>query len=141
MTFYQCCGSGPASGSVRQRYGSTDPYQNVTRIRSTDSRHLVNKIWAVQKIQELRVTLQGRSTKICVVMLQSEGGGGGQGGGGGADAVTAFCSECEISSRYTQYASYCQQSYGSGSISQKYGSGSFYHQAKVVSKTLIPTVL
>jgi hypothetical protein len=59
----------------------------------------VNKIWAVQKIQELRVALQGRSTKICVVMLQSEGGGGGQVGGGGADAVTAFCSECEISSR------------------------------------------
>jgi hypothetical protein len=65
---------------------------------TVDCRHLVNKIWAVQKIQELRVALQGRSTKICVVMLQSEGGGGGQ-GGGGADAVTAFCSECEISSR------------------------------------------
>jgi hypothetical protein len=31
----------------------------------------------------------------------------------------------------------------SGSISQRYGSGSgsFYHQAKIVSKTLIPTVL
>jgi hypothetical protein len=73
--------------------------------------HLVNKIWAVQKIQELRLALQGRSTKICVVMLQSEGGGGGQ-GGGGADAVTAFCSECEISSRYMhyRYSSYCQPS-------------------------------
>ncbi len=30
---------------------------------------------------------------------------------------------------------------GSGSISQTYGSGSFYHQAKIVNKTLIPTVL
>ncbi len=34
---------------------------------------------------------------------------------------------------------------GSGSISRRYvigsGSGSFYHQAKIVSKTLIPTVL
>ncbi len=32
---------------------------------------------------------------------------------------------------------------GSGSISQRYGSkfGSFYHQAKIVRKTLIPTVL
>ncbi len=32
---------------------------------------------------------------------------------------------------------------GSGSISQRYGSGSgsFYHQAKIVWKTLIPTVL
>jgi hypothetical protein len=30
---------------------------------------------------------------------------------------------------------------GSGSISQRYGSGSFYHQAKLVRKTLIPTVL
>ncbi len=30
---------------------------------------------------------------------------------------------------------------GSGSISQKYGSGSFYHQAKIVRKTLIPTAL
>jgi hypothetical protein len=30
---------------------------------------------------------------------------------------------------------------GSGSISQRYGSGSLYHQAKMVRKTLIPTVL
>jgi hypothetical protein len=32
---------------------------------------------------------------------------------------------------------------GFGSISQRYrsGSGSFYHQAKIVRKTLIPTVL
>ena len=30
---------------------------------------------------------------------------------------------------------------GSGSISQWYGSGSFYHQVKFVRKTLIPTVL
>jgi hypothetical protein len=30
---------------------------------------------------------------------------------------------------------------GCGFISQRYGSGSFYHQAKIVSKTLIPTVL
>ncbi len=30
---------------------------------------------------------------------------------------------------------------GSGSISTRYGSGSFYHQAKIVSKTLIQTVL
>ncbi len=30
---------------------------------------------------------------------------------------------------------------GSGSISQRYGSGSLYHQAKIVGKTLIPTVL
>jgi DNA mismatch repair ATPase MutL len=30
---------------------------------------------------------------------------------------------------------------GSGSISQRYGSGSFYHSAKVVRKTLISTVL
>ncbi len=30
---------------------------------------------------------------------------------------------------------------GPGSISQRYGSGSFYHQAKIVRKTLIPTVL
>jgi hypothetical protein len=32
---------------------------------------------------------------------------------------------------------------GSGSTSQRYGSGSgsFYHQAKIVRKTLIPTVL
>ncbi len=29
----------------------------------------------------------------------------------------------------------------SGSISQKYGSGSFYHQAKIARKTLLPTVL
>jgi hypothetical protein len=28
-----------------------------------------------------------------------------------------------------------------GSVSQRYGSGSFYHQAKTVRKTLIPTVL
>jgi hypothetical protein len=28
-----------------------------------------------------------------------------------------------------------------GSISQRYGYGSFYHQAKIVSKPLIPTVL
>jgi hypothetical protein len=28
-----------------------------------------------------------------------------------------------------------------GSISRRYGHGSFYHQAKIVSKTLIPTVL
>ncbi len=27
---------------------------------------------------------------------------------------------------------------GSGSISQRYGSGSFYRQAKIVRKTLIP---
>ncbi len=30
---------------------------------------------------------------------------------------------------------------GSGSTSQRYGSGSFYHQAKIVRKPLIPTVL
>jgi hypothetical protein len=30
---------------------------------------------------------------------------------------------------------------GSGSISQRHGSGSFYHQAKIGRKTLIPTVL
>ena len=30
---------------------------------------------------------------------------------------------------------------GSGSISQRNGSGSFYHHAKIVRKTLIPTVL
>ncbi len=30
---------------------------------------------------------------------------------------------------------------GSESVSQRYGSGSFYHQAKIVRKTLIPTVL
>jgi hypothetical protein len=30
---------------------------------------------------------------------------------------------------------------GSGSISQRYRSGSFYHQAKKVRKTLIPTAL
>jgi hypothetical protein len=29
---------------------------------------------------------------------------------------------------------------GSGSISQRYGSGSFYHQEKTVRKTLISTV-
>jgi hypothetical protein len=29
----------------------------------------------------------------------------------------------------------------SGSISQRYGSGSFHQQAKIVRKTLIPTVL
>ncbi len=29
----------------------------------------------------------------------------------------------------------------SGSISQRYGSGSFHHHAKIVIKTLIPTVL
>ncbi len=29
----------------------------------------------------------------------------------------------------------------SGSTSQRYGSGSFYHQAKLVRKTLIPTAL
>jgi hypothetical protein len=29
---------------------------------------------------------------------------------------------------------------GYGSFSQRYGSGSFYHQAKIVRKTLIPTV-
>jgi hypothetical protein len=31
--------------------------------------------------------------------------------------------------------------FGSGSISQMYGSESFYHQAKKVRKNLIPTVL
>jgi hypothetical protein len=31
--------------------------------------------------------------------------------------------------------------FGSGSTSQRYGSGSFYHHAKIVRKTLIPTVL
>jgi len=30
---------------------------------------------------------------------------------------------------------------GSGFTSQRYGSGSFYHQAKKIRKTLIPTVL
>jgi hypothetical protein len=30
---------------------------------------------------------------------------------------------------------------GSGSISQRYGSGSFFHQAKIIRKTLIPTAL
>ncbi len=30
---------------------------------------------------------------------------------------------------------------GSGSTSQSYGSGSFYHHAKIVRKTLIPTIL
>ncbi len=30
---------------------------------------------------------------------------------------------------------------GSGSVSQKYASGSFFHLAKIVRKTLIPTVL
>ncbi len=30
---------------------------------------------------------------------------------------------------------------GSGSVSQRYGSGSFYHQTKIVRRTLIPTVL
>jgi hypothetical protein len=29
---------------------------------------------------------------------------------------------------------------GSGSISQRYGSGSFYHHANIVRKTLIPTM-
>jgi hypothetical protein len=30
---------------------------------------------------------------------------------------------------------------GSGSFRQRYGSGSFYHQAKIVRKTLIPNAL
>ncbi len=30
---------------------------------------------------------------------------------------------------------------GSGSTSQRYGYGSFYHHAKIVRKTLIPTIL
>jgi hypothetical protein len=30
---------------------------------------------------------------------------------------------------------------GSGSTSQKYGSGSFYHHAKIIRKTLNPTIL
>jgi hypothetical protein len=30
---------------------------------------------------------------------------------------------------------------GSGSTSQRYGSGSFYHHAKIVRKTLVPTIL
>jgi hypothetical protein len=30
---------------------------------------------------------------------------------------------------------------GSGPVSQMYGSGSFYHQAKIVRKSFIPTVL
>ncbi len=30
---------------------------------------------------------------------------------------------------------------GSGSFRQRYGSGSFYHPAKIVRNTLIPTVL
>jgi hypothetical protein len=35
------------------------------------------------------------------------------------------------------------QTFGSGSVSQRFGSGSrsFYHQEKIVKKTLIPTVL
>jgi hypothetical protein len=35
---------------------------------------------------------------------------------------------------------YYKQCCGSGSSSQRYGSGSFYHQAKIVRKTLIPPV-
>jgi hypothetical protein len=30
---------------------------------------------------------------------------------------------------------------GSGSVSQRDGSGSFYHQVKIASKTLIPTLV
>jgi hypothetical protein len=30
---------------------------------------------------------------------------------------------------------------GSGSTSQRYGTGSFYHHAKIVRKTFIPTIL
>ncbi len=30
---------------------------------------------------------------------------------------------------------------GSGSTSQRYGSGSFYHNVKIIRKTLIPTIL
>ena len=30
---------------------------------------------------------------------------------------------------------------GSGSTSQRYGSGSFYHHAKILRKTFIPTIL
>ncbi len=30
---------------------------------------------------------------------------------------------------------------GSGSTSQRYGSGSFYHHAKIIRKTLNPTIL
>ncbi len=43
----------------------------------------------------------------------------------------------------TQHLSWMtyRQCSGSGSISQRYGSGSFYHQAKIVRKTLIPTIL
>jgi hypothetical protein len=37
--------------------------------------------------------------------------------------------------------SICFWAPGSVSIIQRYGSGSFYQQAKIVSKTLIPTVL
>jgi hypothetical protein len=30
---------------------------------------------------------------------------------------------------------------GSGTVSHRYGSGSFYNQVKIIKKTLIPTVL
>ncbi len=44
--------------------------------------------------------------------------------------------------RYGTLTIFCVgQCYGSGSISQIYGSGSFYHQSKIVRKTFIPTVL
>jgi hypothetical protein len=43
--------------------------------------------------------------------------------------------------RYLALSFCVGQGCGSGSISQRYGSGTFYHQAKIVRETSIPTVL
>jgi hypothetical protein len=51
-----------------------------------------------------------------------------------------FCDGEGMASSFVDSDQYVFGPPGSGSVGQRYGSGSFYHQAKITRKTLIPIV-
>ncbi len=63
-----------------------------------------------------------------------------------AQKLPVFCQKTQLSLCFvvfcqkTSVAFFWFPGSGSGTISHRYGSGSFYHQAKIIRKTLIPTV-
>jgi hypothetical protein len=58
-----------------------------------------------------------------------------------AEAIRSSVLRIRIPTRISRIHVFGPLGSESGSISQRYGSGSLYHQRKIVRKTLIPTVL
>ncbi len=130
-------GSGSVAGSISQKYGSADPDQNKNVM---DPRHCM-----LSFSPELFWWAADRGT--CPACPRYPGPDPLQNSAGPATScyraarkrgdIKDSVAHPDPSDPYV----FGSPRSGAGSVSQRYGSGFFYHQAKIIRKTLIPTVL